>query len=266
MRVATLNLHAGVDGWGRPTRAVEHAINLDADVLILPELWRGDSGPDLFDELRQRGGYEGVFAPLAHAERNTSGAPGRRWQPALAHLNGERGLFFQEHRRLSRAQQRTRAAATNLEPGQWGLGVVTRLPIEETRVFPLGRLRRERVTRALVLARVTGGAGSFWVAGVHGAHLSHGSRHQYRVIGRYLDALEPPLPTLLGGDFNAWGPVLRVILPGWHSLVRARTWPARRPHSQIDHLFARGPWRVTKGFARDVGSDHRALVADLELN
>lgn len=265
MRVATLNLHAGVDGWGRPTRALEHALELDADVLILPELWRGERGQDLFDELRQRGGYEGVFAPLAHAERNTSGHAGQRWQPALAHLSGERGLFFQEHRSLSRAQQRTRAEASNLEPGQWGLGVMTRLPIEETRVFALGRLRRERVTRALVLARLTGKNRSFWVAGVHGAHLSHGSRHQYRVIGRYLDTLDPPLPTLLGGDFNAWGPVLRVLLPDWHALVRARTWPARRPHSQIDHLFVRGDWHVTRGYAQDVGSDHRALVAEIEL-
>ncbi|HUY43715.1 MAG TPA: endonuclease/exonuclease/phosphatase family protein [Acidimicrobiales bacterium] len=265
MRVATLNLHAGVDGWGRTTPVVERALEIGADVLITPELWRGEGGHDLFDELRERGGYEGVFAPLARALRNTSGAPGRTWQPFFAHFNGERGLFFREHRALSRAQRASHSRASQLEPGAWGLGILTRLPIEETRVIDLGRLRRERVTRALVLARLRGPSGSFWVAAVHGAHLSHGSRHQYQKINELLDELRPALPILLGGDFNAWRPVLRVFLPGWRSLVRRRTWPARHPHSQIDHLFVRGPWRTLKGFSVNAGSDHRALVADVDL-
>ncbi len=265
MRVATFNLHAGVDGWGRSTSVIEQALELHAEVLILPELWRGASGHDLFDELRRRGNFEGVFAPLAEAERNTSGRKGRRWQPWLAHVNGERGLFFQEHRTLSKAQARTRARATHLEQGQWGLGILTTLPIDETKVISLGRLDRERVNRALVLARLRGPTGPFWVAAVHGAHLSHGSRHQYRRVNRELAALSPTLPILLGGDFNAWRPVLRVILPGWRSLVRAKTWPAHHPHSQIDHLFVRGPWHLDGGFSVRGGSDHRALVADVTL-
>lgn len=265
MRVATFNLHAGVDGWGRTTSAIERTLEIRAQVLILPELWRSDSGHDLFDELRRRGNFEGVFAPLAEAERNTSGRKGQHWQPWLAHLNGERGLFFQEHRALSRAQARTRARATDLQRGEWGLGVLTTLPIEETRIISLGRLDRERVNRALVLARLRGPSGSFWVAAVHGAHLSHGSRHQYRRVNHELAALSPSLPILLGGDFNAWRPVLRLILPGWRSLVRAKTWPARYPHSQIDHLFVRGPWQLQRGFSLRAGSDHRALVADVSL-
>lgn len=265
MRVATFNLHAGVDGWGRVTPVIERTLALCADVLILPELWRGDTDCDLFDELRRRGNFEGVFAPLARAERNSSGRRGRQWQPWLAHFNGERGLFFQEHRMLSRAQLRTRSLATELEPGAWGLGILTTLPIEETRVIDLGRLRRERVQRALVLVRLRGLSGSFWVAAVHGAHLSHGSHRQYHRVNAELAALGPTLPTILGGDFNAWRPVLRVLLPGWRSLVRAKTWPASHPHSQIDHLFVRGAWRLDGGFSVRGGSDHRALVADVEL-
>lgn len=266
MRVATLNFHAGVDGWGRTTEVVERALGFNADVLIAPELWRGDEGDDLFDELRERGGYEGVFAPLARAQRNTSAKPGRTWQPLLAHFNGERGLFFEEHRGLSSAQRRSRERASRLEPGAWGLAILTRLPIEETRVVDLGRLRRERVTRALVLARLQSPTGPFWAAAVHGAHLSHGSRHQYRTINALLDELRPTLPILLGGDFNSWRPVLRVILPGWRSLVRRRTWPARHPHSQIDHLLVRGAWRVHEGDSVEAGSDHRALIAEVTLD
>jgi len=47
--------------------------------------------------------------------------------------------------------------------------------------------------------------------------------------------------------------------------VNARTWPARTPHSQIDHLLVRGPWEGLGGFASDGGSDHLALVADVRL-
>ena len=74
MRVATFNLHAGVDGWGRPTRVLDHVVDLDADVLILPELWRGDDGDDLFEELGSRLGMRGDFAPLASGERVTIGS------------------------------------------------------------------------------------------------------------------------------------------------------------------------------------------------
>jgi endonuclease/exonuclease/phosphatase (EEP) superfamily protein YafD len=103
------------------------------------------------------------------------------------------------------------------------------------------------------------------VLAVHGAHITHGSQGLYRRINEIAGNLDPPLPIIFGGDFNCWRPLLRVFLPGWHSLVRARTWPARRPHSQIDHLLGRGPWKVDGGGASDGGSDHRALVADVHL-
>ena len=73
MRVATFNLHAGVDGWGRPTRVLEVVKDLDADILILPELWRADDGPDFYDDLSTSlAAMTGDFAPLASGERVTS--------------------------------------------------------------------------------------------------------------------------------------------------------------------------------------------------
>ncbi|HEY5010175.1 MAG TPA: hypothetical protein VIH73_03405, partial [Acidimicrobiales bacterium] len=96
MRVATFNLHAGVDGWGRPTNVLDHVASLNADVLILPELWRAESGADFVSELTTRLGMDGLFVPLASGQRVTSGTGGKTWQPLLAHLSGERGLFFDE--------------------------------------------------------------------------------------------------------------------------------------------------------------------------
>ncbi len=265
MRVATFNLHAGVDGWGRPTRVLEHVAALDADVLVLPELWRGENGHDFYEELRDRLSVDGAFAPLATGVRVTTGSGGRTWQPLLAHFTGEHGLYFDEHRSLTRAQRSRRVELDAPEHGQWGLGLLTRLAIEDVRVETLDRLPREKVRRAFIVARLHDAGRSFYVIAVHGAHLSHGSHLQYRRITEFVESLEPSMPILLAGDFNCWRPLLRALLPGWRSMVRARTWPARTPHSQIDHVLARGPWTSLGGFASDGGSDHRALVADVAL-
>ena len=253
MRVATFNLHAGVDGWGRPTRALEVVKDLDADVIVLPELWRADEGHDFFTDLSATLRVAGGFAPLAHGERVTTGVGGAGWQPRLAHFVGERGLFFTEHRDLTKSQLASRALREHVEPGTWGLALLTRFEIEDIKTVSLGRLPREKVQRAFIVARLRDQDRSFYVVAVHGAHISHGSH------------LQPGVAVLVAGDFNAWRPLLRLYLPGWRSLAKGRTWPTPRPHSQIDHVLGRGPWHRVASFTRDGGSDHLALVADLEL-
>lgn len=266
MRVVTFNLHAGVDGWGRPTRALDHLASLGPDIAICPETWRGDDGTDFVAHLRETLGLEGAFAPLARAERVTTGHGPARWQPLLAHVTGERGLYFREHRELTTRQRRHRHARPDVETGEWGLGLFTSLPIHALDVIPLGRLPREKVRRALIVAELSDQGQHFHVAAIHGAHLSHGSPVLYRRVARHLAAVSPTLPVVLGGDFNSWRPLLRLMLPGWTTLARARTWPAAHPHSQIDHLLGRGPWRAQHAGASDGGSDHRALFVDLALD
>jgi endonuclease/exonuclease/phosphatase family metal-dependent hydrolase len=167
-------------------------------------------------------------------------------------------------RDLKKIQIKNRQNVT-LEPGTWGLGLLTKFEIEEINVESLGRLPREKVNRALIIAKLSDQGKSFYVIAVHGAHLSHGSYLQYRRISAIVRLLDPSLPVLIAGDFNCWRPLLRVLLPGWSTLVRARTYPARIPHSQIDHILGRGPWKKLGGGASNGGSDHRALVAEVEL-
>ncbi len=266
MRVTTFNLHAGVDGWGRPTGALDHAASLNADILVCPEIWRGDDGTDFFLELQRRLGMTGLFVPLARAERVTTGRGATTWQPRLAHVTGEHGLYFTEHRSLSPVQRARRATTPSVERGDWGLALLTRCPILAIRAESLGRLPRERVRRTLIVADLDLDGRVITVLAIHGAHLSHGSFRQYRLVQAIADSIEPRRPILLVGDFNSWRPPLRLFLPRWRSLVRARTWPARLPHSQIDHILGRGPWHTLGGFASDGGSDHRALTADLGLD
>jgi endonuclease/exonuclease/phosphatase family metal-dependent hydrolase len=264
VRVATFNLHAGVDGWGRPTRVLEIVKDIDADVMVLPELWRGQE-IDFYDELRSSLGVEGIFAPLAQVERVTTGVGPSSWQPWNAHFVGERGLYFDEHRQLTKSQIKSRQSQAGIERGIWGLGLLTRFATEDLRVIALERQPRERVERAFIVARLNDGRRPFYVLAIHGAHISHGSFRQYRRISAYVKTLDPTLPVLVAGDFNCWRPLLRAFFPGWRTLARGRTWPGPHPHSQIDHVLGRGPWRSIRSFTRDGGSDHRALVADVEL-
>jgi endonuclease/exonuclease/phosphatase family metal-dependent hydrolase len=261
----TFNLHAGVDGWGRPTQALEHLVSLAPDVAICPELWRGDDGTDFVAELETRLAMRGEFVALARAERVTTGQGPRRWQPRLAHFTGERGLYFREHRELTARQTSHRRQRPHVESGDWGLGLFTTYPIESIEVRSLGRLPREKVRRALIVARLRVEDVTVEVLAVHGAHLSHGSPLLYRRVRRIVAELDPTAPKIMAGDFNCWRPLLRVMLPGWTTLARARTWPATHPHSQIDHVLGRGPWRRLGAAATDGGSDHRALRADVAL-
>jgi endonuclease/exonuclease/phosphatase (EEP) superfamily protein YafD len=67
---------------------------------------------------------------------------------------------------------------------------------------------------------------------------------------------------VVAGDCNFWGPPVVILLAdGWRRTVTGRTWPARRPHSQIDQVLVRpGDVRVLDAeVGADVGSDHRPL-------
>ena len=97
----------------------------------------------------------GAFAPLAHGERVTSGEGGATWQPRLAHVfAGARPLLHRAplaHQALQRAR---RDELTHLERGTWGLALLTRLEVLDVQVVSLGRLPREKVQRAFIVAHL----------------------------------------------------------------------------------------------------------------
>lgn len=266
VRLATYNLHGGVDGWGRPTRVVDAAAALDADVLCCQEAWRSDT-TDLAGEIAQRTSATAIVHPLATGARATGGHGSARWQPRGALLGDTRGIFLDSMRPLAERAASNRAAAGSLEHGEWCVAIVTRLPVVSTEVIHLRHLRKDRARRVLLVATLAHDAGPLVVFAMHGAHLSHGSLGQYREVARDLEALRPDdVPGVLGGDMNCWGPPLRVVLAPWRQAARGRTWPSWRPHSQIDHLFVRGPIEVRSGGPVDVrASDHRPLVATVDL-
>jgi endonuclease/exonuclease/phosphatase family metal-dependent hydrolase len=96
------------------------------------------------------------------------------------------------------------------------------------------------------------------------SRLPHGPPLQLLRLRQLLPAAGRP--SIVAGDCNFWGPPTSAILRGWRRAVRGRTWPAPRPHSQIDHILVRGNIDVADGrVLAPVGSDHLPIRAQLRL-
>jgi endonuclease/exonuclease/phosphatase family metal-dependent hydrolase len=264
LRVATYNLHAGVDGWGRPTDVVKTAVALDADVLFVQESWRSER-VDLAEEIAAATGGTARTYALAQGWRVTGGDGAASWQSATALLVGNHGLYLDSEHALRPSAARRLARSAGVERGEWCVGVVTRLAVRSEEVVELTHLAPDLARRRLVHLSLETGAGPLEAFGLHGAHLSHGSLGQYRELVVDLDErVAAGSAALLGGDLNVWGFLARRVLRGWRHAARGATWPSWRPHSQLDHLFVRGPVEVTGGGpVAAASSDHRPMAATI---
>jgi endonuclease/exonuclease/phosphatase family metal-dependent hydrolase len=264
--VATFNVHAGIDGWGRAfdVRAACRAI--DADVLVLQEAWAPESGPSMAEAVAEDLGCSLDWYPMARGRRGRP-HPGaaESWMRPGDFRSESNSIFLDSERpippRVSRSPRFLEA-----DPGAWGLAVLSRLPVERRRTIELGRLRRDRVRRVALLHDIDLGGRVVTVVGTHMSHLTSGSPLQFRRLHAELAATLGNGPAVLAGDMNLWGPPAVALLRGWRRAVRTRTWPAWRPHSQLDHILVRGPVSVLDAVALpDFGSDHLALRAHLEV-
>jgi endonuclease/exonuclease/phosphatase family metal-dependent hydrolase len=149
--------------------------------------------------------------------------------------------------------------------GHIGIAVVSKLPARLVANLSLGRApdpAPER--RAQHVALDVDGRALDLVA----VHLSSRLPYAPPMQLRSLRAQLPPRErrTVIVGDFNLWGPAVSAMLPGWRRAVRGRTWPAHRPHSQIDHVLVRDDVEVVDAEVLDeVGSDHRPVRVTLRL-
>ncbi|MGH9226609.1 MAG: endonuclease/exonuclease/phosphatase family protein [Acidimicrobiales bacterium] len=254
-RLATFNILHGLsvdDGLVSTERLVEACRSLDADVLCLQEVDRGQA----------RSG--GVDQTAAIAEG--LGAGTRRFEPALV---GEPGATW---RAATDADRDAHGDAGRPEPG-YGVGIVSRLAVERWHVL---RLKAAPVKSPVA---VPGGKGRFILlpdeprvvlaAELVGRDLVVATTHLSFVPGYNLAQLRRATrwladlgrPAVLLGDLNVPGPLPRWAT-GWRSLAGAKTYPAGRPSLQVDHVLAHGD--VPEVAGTDVRllplSDHRALV------
>ena len=265
---ASFNLHAGVDGWSRPFGLSQAWRRIDADVVVLEECWAPDGGRSLALDLASEFGYDVIEVPLARAYVLAPTAPpaevggpaswgpgrrpGRAGPPRAIRLAGPTGA----RRRRLRPGERDEA----LQAGSWGISLLSRLPIRRHEVLELSALRHDPADRVAIVAEIGSGDQTIWVAGTHLGHLRHGSYRQMRALSSALRRFEGPGVVL--GDLNCWGLPVLAMMPGWRKAVNGRTWPAWRPHSQLDHVLVRhGTLALGGEVLPGLGSDHRAVRA-----
>jgi endonuclease/exonuclease/phosphatase family metal-dependent hydrolase len=252
-------VHAGVDGWGRPYDVVAACRAIDADVLVVQETWTPDHGAGIVETVSAALGYAVVEQPLARGRLATPHpqADGR-WM-SFSGRRRDHSIYLDGERSFDATVGRSRRYL-DAGPGQWGIAVLSRLPVHSHCVIDLGRLTHDRARRLAVVVRLDLSGIAVTVIGTHMSHITYGAPRQFLRLSRAMRQTVPTGPGILAGDMNLWGPPVSAFFPGWRRALRRRTWPAWRPHSQIDHILIRGPLKVEGGqvFAA-MGSDHLPL-------
>lgn len=264
--VATFNVHAGIDGWGRPYDAVAACRSLDADVLVIEENWNDDGAPSIAELVAGEGDHV-VTAPAGAARKLVSRSddphPPSRWGPPLL-LGQVRPIRFEGPPVSRRARATPRELRRETRRGTWSTALISRFPVLSERLIPLPKHRSDPASRSAIAVELDVAGHRVHVFGAHFAHLRQGSRHQFKVVGDAVRTLQGPAVVL--GDFNCWGPLLRPMVGGLHDAVGGATWPAWRPHSRIDHVLVNDPSIVLGGEVRpQAGSDHLPVVCRLRL-
>jgi endonuclease/exonuclease/phosphatase family metal-dependent hydrolase len=269
LTVANYNMHCGMDGWGRPYDYIDVVSSFGTDVIVLEESWTVDGEKQgQAEKVAAHLGYQIVAHTLSHGRRVRPQADAdSSWikQPSWSIDN--RALYMDGIR-----EQPAKVQALNkwqqAEPGTFGMAVLVRpeLRIESSRVLPMSLLRSDTMRRVVIVVDLDVAGHPISVAGTHMSHLLYGSHRNWAELRDLLRTGARPDAVLIG-DMNTWGPlVVTLFMPGWRRAVIGRTWPAWRPHSQIDHILVRGALRPLRGeVLPDGGSDHRPVRAELQI-
>ncbi len=239
LRVATYNIHKGVQGIGPARRLEIHNLGLavetlDADIVCLQEVraqnWREAAYFTRWPDLPQAqylapDGYEAVY-----------------------HTN----------------------AITRY--GEHGNALLSRWPIISHRHEDMSDHRFEQ--RGLLHVQVLAMGRPMHVIVVHFGLIPASRLRQTFQLRRYIAREVPPeAPLLVAGDFNDWGTRVRRLLrvDSLRSFEgpRTLTYPSRFPVAQLDHIYARGLHPLSlaapRGRVWRRMSDHLPLIAEFQL-
>jgi endonuclease/exonuclease/phosphatase family metal-dependent hydrolase len=248
LKVATWNIFGGRTWDGARVDLDLGAATLrrlDADVVAVQEVDRGQARSHGADQARLLGEALGMTWRYAPALLGTPGSPDGWRAPAPG----------------------------DADPGgtAYGVALLSRLPLDPVQTVLLPRSGRDEPRVALV-AGLAGGGRRLTVAGTHLSCVPGPNLTQLRALQLHLDGLGGP--RLLMGDLNLWWPAVRLLSRrGWRPMVRGGTFRNRPPGSlaplvQLDHVLASGADDTLRpGRGRIVSgpvSDHRAVAVELE--
>jgi endonuclease/exonuclease/phosphatase family metal-dependent hydrolase len=239
LRVATYNIHKGVQGWGPVRRLEIHNLvlaveALDADIVCLQEVRAAnrrealyfDAWPDQPQaQFLAPEGYQAVYCTNAVTRHGEHGnALLSRW-PVIGWRHQDISDHRFEQRGLLHVQLRAYDQIVHVIVAHFGL-------------IPASRARQADQLKRYIAREVP--------------------RHAALIVA---------------GDFNDWGTRVRHILGlGSQAALEGphtRTYPARWPVTQLDHIYPRGlvPTALTVPRARIWRrmSDHLPLIGDFRL-
>jgi hypothetical protein len=259
-------MHAGIDGWGRPFDVVGACRAIDADVLVLEETWTPESGTGIAATVAGALGYAVFEQPFASGRlAGPHPQADGRWMKSFDWRGSSHAIYLDSERPFSSKVGRSRRYL-DAEPGHWGVAVLSRLPVRGRSVIDLGRLKQDRARRFALVVEIEVGGIPLTVVGTHMSHLTYGAPIQFLRLSRAIRQLALSGPGILAGDMNLWGPPVAAFFPGWRRALLRKTWPAWRPHSQVDHILIRGPLVLEGGGNyTSVGSDHLPLRVRLTI-
>ena len=238
LRVATYNIHKGVQGLG-PRRRLEihnlgHAVEqLDADIVCLQEVRKMHRREEQYftrwPELPQADflapeGYEAIYKTNAVTRHGEHGnALLSRW-PIIAHQHEDMSDHRFEQRGLLHVEVVVQGRPIHVIVVHLGL-------------VPASRMRQIEQLRRFILREIPA-----------------------------------EMPLVVAGDFNDWGTRVRRSLGSIRLVSHDKphaTFPARLPLVQLDHVYARGlqplDLEVPRGRIWWRMSDHLPLLAQFQL-
>lgn len=239
LKVATYNIHKGVQGIG-PARRLEihnlgHAVEqLDADVVCLQEVRKLHSREEQF------------FT---------------RW-PELPQAEF---LAPEGYESVYQTNARTRY-------GEHGNALLSRWPVVTHGHEDCSDHRFEQ--RGLLHVHVHALGHDIHVIVLHLGLIAGSRKRQIEQLGRFMEREVPKRAKLIvAGDFNDWGAKLRPAMNalGLKDFIgeRALTYPSRLPLAQLDFVYARGMkpagLLIPRGRIWWRMSDHLPLVAEFEI-
>jgi endonuclease/exonuclease/phosphatase family metal-dependent hydrolase len=236
--VASFNAHWGFGRYGRLRGvrfdAARVVRDFDADLVVVAESWRDDAGIGMLDPLRDAGYVVETVELMS-----------------------------------MRLRPRSRNSIRHAVPyrGKWELAVCSRFPVLRREAIPMGVVRTDSAGLRHALCLTVDIAGT--AVDVVGLHVSSKVWRLAPVkhVMTLRRGLRDGLPQIVAGDFNFWGPPVGLMMRGWKRPVRGRTYNARHPHSQIDHILVRGGIEPLDGeVLAATPSDHRPIRARLRLS
>ncbi len=239
--VATFNMHAGIDGWGRAFDYVKALSDIPADVIAVQEFFLTKDSYEKLHSFAMGRGMQLIIVPLADAMINNLNTPllqdrgPKSWGPGgRPGRPGKVRSFYLLKRAIGNTSDSFPSSITDFDryydntltdslfemPRKRGIkplaiGAVcliflSKLPIESYKLYRLAPLRSDMAKRCALVTTLKSANSEIEVAATHLGHITHGSLLQMRQLAGVCG--QGNLPSVILGDFNCWGPPLLTAL------------------------------------------------------